>query len=248
MRNTALTIFLFSLAVTVSGCKKGKSNTEDTVVTKPGTVTGVVKDWQGKPLAWAKVKMENSVSSGMDYEAITDAKGRYAIEVGVGSFIAYATYTATFLSKSYEYNLECDNNEPFNKTEVVTRNFTWRTQGVKMPPLTPGYFGGSVYIEKFPGDTTFSSHLISFTLTPLETIDGRNRLITRRLDQDPARLLDIPVGRYKITALHDDGRVLKLRNLNTENFSTELEILIEPSILGTGNLFCWHCAAVEYRE
>lgn len=236
-------VFLILMA-----CNKGKNQSPGAGGDQPGFVTGIAKDMQGRPLAGVKVKMDNSLSSGRDYEAITDSDGKYRIEVGVGSFIAFARYTAEFEGRYYEYELACNDNKPFNSKDVVRRDFTWKASGVKSPPLSAGYFGGSVYVSRFPGDTTYSSELITFTLVPVVTIDGSLKTITARLIEDPYRLLDIPVGRYRVRAKHQDGRVMKLRNINNGMFTTDLEVSLMPAIEGDGNLYCWNCASIEYRE
>lgn len=229
-------------------CKKSETDAPVPSGKMQGTAYGTVKDMQGRPLAGVRIKMDNSLSSGQDFEAITDKNGKYQVQVGIGSFIAFATFKAEFEGKFYDYELECTDNAPFNSRERTERNFVWKIQGIKKAPLSSGYFGGSVYVDRFPGDTTYSSSLITFNLTPIATIDGSAKTIVTSLNEDPNRLLDIPVGKYRIEAKHKDGRVLKLRTLNSGEFTTELVTTLVPVIEGAGNLFCWNCTAIEYRE
>ncbi|HYE55214.1 MAG TPA: carboxypeptidase-like regulatory domain-containing protein [Chitinophagaceae bacterium] len=233
------------LILAFAGCSKGGD--DDGGGSKPGIITGIVKDEKGNPLRNAHIIIDNSITSGNNVDTYTGSDGKYTMSIPVGSFIAYGQYDAPFHGNTYEYELVSDNNDPFNREEAVVRNFTWKTKGRKDPPLTPGYHGGSVHVDKGLNSTVLDRENIVFTLKPVETIDGSNANITARLIEDTYRLLDIPVGRYRISARHTDGTVIKLRIKNTGSFVNELETELVPQIEGVGGVWCWNCVSIEYE-
>ena len=77
------------VAVTLTACSEKETNPGNgdtgtpTTNDSPGTVTGIVLDTQGRPLADAEVQMEPSVTAGTPVTVHTGADGRYRAE-GIG--------------------------------------------------------------------------------------------------------------------------------------------------------------------
>jgi len=234
------------LLLTLGGCSKGGDDGGGGSGGK-GTITGIVKDVNGNPLRNAVITIDNSLSSGQNKTAYTGPDGKYVMSIPVGSFIAYGEYAATFNGNTYSYELEADNNDPFNREDAVVRNFTWKTKGAKRPPLTDGYFGGTVHIDSEIGSEIIDVENIVFTLTPLQTIDGSSEVLTKRLIEDTYRLFDVPIGRYRISARYN-GAIVKLRIKNAGSYQETLEFVMVPKIEGVGGVWCWNCISLEFNE
>lgn len=216
------------------GCKKSSAAGQS-----DGYATGRVIDSKGGPMAGIEVIVENTLVGNHTYAAGTsDANGNYKVKLpNVGTFHASAYVKKAFNGKNYELPLDPDNNESFsNKGAVV--NFQWKLSGPK-PTEMEGFYGGSVYIYNHPGRYILDEHNIEFKLTPVgNLIDGsKGQVLTRKSGESQTisygRLLDIPIGRYVVTATYLTGgtRVpLTLRVLDsTSPYTAQMTIDFEPS-------------------
>ncbi|HEX8440582.1 carboxypeptidase-like regulatory domain-containing protein [Archangium sp.] len=179
-----------------------------------GKVTGVVQDTQGRPIAGAKVRIENDFGY---YDVTTDANGRYVSpSLVLGGFKAIAWADVNYQGKSYKLRMGMPNPADydfFDSKQGAVRNFRWQLSG-RIPDRvadgSTGYFGGtleslngtgSIYDARMDaGDT------VNLTLKPTAPlIDGSTgqtltRSFTIRSGNDTYYALDIPVGVYEVTA------------------------------------------------
>lgn len=155
---TRLTAFSIAALFLVSSCT-------DKDVEKPGgpeegqpnTVSGVVLDTDGNPIANAKVRAENSaLTSEAFVEGKTDANGHYSLQLSVlGGWTVFAWKNVTD-ADGQVYHLRIAgatdaDYEPFAPgSKTVVRNFKWKLTGVipdrdQAVDFSSGYFGGSLH-------------------------------------------------------------------------------------------------------
>lgn len=118
------------------------------------TVTGVVLDIKGNPVAGASVRAENDVYNAW-VEGTIDEKGKYTLSgIEFGGWKIYAWKDAEFDGKTYHLRMGMPKTEDYNpfagdNSKAVVKNFVWQLSGVipdrKHDDLNSyGYFGGSV--------------------------------------------------------------------------------------------------------
>jgi hypothetical protein len=182
---------------------------------EPYVVKGRVTDRQGNPIPGAQVFADNTAYYDMNVLAVTDANGYYRIELGTvtpSSWRVGAYYQTEFAGERLEFRLHADNDDPFAGPDGAIRNLEWRISG-EVPG--GGYYGGEVYV--YASDVmyeNFEYEYIELTFTPDGPLaDGSAGEPFTRTLEGGARVLDIPVGRYTVTAIYRDtatGEVLPL--------------------------------------
>lgn len=215
--------FLVVLALTshlgaclcLGGCEDDSdTDTGTDTEAQAGKVTGVVQDTQGKPIAGAKVRIENDFAY---YDVTTDANGRYlSPTLPLGGFKAIAWAHVNYQGKSYKLRMGMPNPTDydfFSSEQGAVRNFKWQLSG-RIPDReadgSTGYYGGaleflngtgSIYDARMTaGDT------VNLTLVPTgPLIDGstgqtQQRSFTIRSGNDTYFASDIPGGVYQVTA------------------------------------------------
>lgn len=213
--------FLFSICM-LAACEKDDSDVinplpsiEEPTDTEAGTVSGSVVDSRGRPIAGARVRIENDWSY---YDVTTNAAGKYTSPtLPQGGFKVVAWATIPYLGRDYTLRMgmpEASDYDYFNPEEGVTRNFKWQISG-RIPDRAAadagGYFGaalelmngtGSIWDERMnPGDQVY------VTLKPTSAlIDGSTgrvieRSFTIQSGNDTYLLLDIPTGQYEISCI-----------------------------------------------
>jgi hypothetical protein len=240
----ALCVFI---ALSCSKTKDGSNNEPQN-----GYVKGKVVDSKGTALKDVTILIDNTIIYNSYLSAVTAADGSYQIKLVNGAWIAYAEMNVPYNGKTYKVNLHPDNAAGFG-IEGAVRNFSWKLTGQKPTPLT-GHYGGTIIIDKYVQSSIYDSENIEFTLTPVgKLIDGSDgQVITTKHGQPSTdtygKLVDIPIGRYAITAVYTSstGNVpLKLRNkLNTSTgFTNSLQVDFEPTSSVGNNM-----AVLEYYE
>jgi hypothetical protein len=190
-------------------------------------VTGVVQDTQGRPIAGARVRVENDWSY---YDITTDAEGRYVSPVlPVGGFKVLAWADISYAGANYKLRMGMPNASDydfFSADQGVVRNFRWQLTG-RIPDReavnSAGYFGGTLEFSNGTG-SIFDPRMdpgdsVNVTLEPMSfLIDGStaetlHRSFTVPPGNDSALLLDIPVGVYRVSAerVTPDGQHEPLR-------------------------------------
>ena len=70
------------------------------------TVTGIVVNSQGQPMAGVKVRADNPNGNNIHAETTTDAAGRYKIKLtSIGGWKIYAWKEVQFMEKTYHLRL-----------------------------------------------------------------------------------------------------------------------------------------------
>lgn len=228
-------LFLLLLAV---GCGK-----KDSPADQIGKVTGTVKDAAGSALSGVKIIVDNSIFFNSNLSVNSDTKGMYAITLpSSGSWYAFALYQKQYNGKVYSCYLHPDDSSGFGR-EGAVRHFTWKLTGSKAYPLS-GHYGGLITFDHFPG-VYIDTKQIQFTLIPEgKLIDGSDGQPLVRQAADGFQVLDVPIGRYRISARYGNDR-LKLRQWNSEGpFVEELVFDFEPQIDGQ----CDNCFKIEYNQ
>lgn len=224
---------------------------EEPVDSRAGTVSGIVQDSQGKPIAGARVRVENDWSY---YDLTTDAQGKYTSPtLPAGGFKVVAWATLPYLGQDYTLRMgmpQATDYDFFDPKAGVVRNFKWQISG-RIPDRAAadagGYFGaalelmngtGSIWDERMnPGDQVY------VTLKPTSPlIDGSTGQVTERYftiqsGNDTYLLLDIPTGQYEISAIRVTPENYQ-EQLLIGTFSEQWEsaiITFQPDSYGVGN-------------
>ncbi len=231
---TVLLAALVSLGLSACELRAGNA----TPKAEAGYATGVVLDTQGKPIAGAKILLDNSVFYNSYIHGSTQEDGTYRIKAQPGAWRAYASFKKTYNGKTYSLDLHPDTIDSFDDTGAV-RNFVWKLEG-REPENEYNYYGGLVTIFQ---DTDFHDDMedVELTLTPSgPLIDGSEgkTLVLRQGGHYWVQfgyLQDIPIGRYTVTAIlkgEDGPRPLRIQDWHTDgDFKSELQLdfIPEPS-------------------
>ena len=186
-----------------------------------GYATGRVVDTHGKPIAGAKILLDNTVFYDSYISGSTAEDGTYRLKVHPGAWRAYATIRKEYNGRTYPLEMHPDSSDSFDDAGAV-RNFTWKLEGRK-PDSEWGYYGGLVKVFSETG--FYEMENVEITLEPDgPLIDGsQGRTLVLRLGdnywRELAYLEDIPIGRYTASAVLLDGehrQPLKLRDWDTE--------------------------------
>lgn len=205
---------------------------------QPGVMKGVVTDARGVPLAGAQVVADNTLFYNTNAIGISDAQGRYSIDVSrpLGTWAPSATITRTYNGRRYEVSLHPDNPDVFAGNDGAIRNFTWKLSGERPDGL--GTYGMSViyYFEPgtwedphHPGEFLDVAH-VELTLQPggplLDGSSGQTIVAFGSNTPDGPAVRDVPIGRYAISARYvapdRAPRRLLLRVRNTGEFVPQL--------------------------
>ncbi|CDS93049.1 conserved hypothetical protein [Sphingobacterium sp. PM2-P1-29] len=222
----------------VFGCGKTDAPSE-----QDGKLTGTVRDMSGSPINGVTILVDNSILFNSNLTTRSDPEGRYSINMPkAGAWFAFAMINKQFHGKTYQCFLHPDDPQGFG-SEGGIRNFTWRLSGQKALPLS-GYYGGTITVDHFPG-LYLDTEKIEFTLIPeSRLIDGTEGQPLKRNANDGVQIVDIPIGRYRISAKYGN-EILKLRKWNTdEGFVKELTFDFEPQI----DSQCDNCFKLEYNR
>lgn len=245
MKKTFKALFALTLSfgmLALSSCKKDKDNEDNdggSTLSK-NTVTGVVKDANGNPIAGATVRIENDFNY---YDVTTNSQGKYSCTVAAfGSYKALAWAPVTYNGSNYILRVGMPNAadyDHFDPRNGAVRNFKLQHKG-RIPDRNPadngtGYFGMSINFYKLgsltgpqwePGD------LVKYTLTPVGPLmDGSTGQViqgsfTIQSDNAEYYAVDVPAGKYKVDVrLHWGGvdyMVFIGSNMATGNQSMEI--------------------------
>lgn len=222
----------------------------ETITLLPYTVTGVVKDAKGKPIAGAMIRIENDWSY---YDVKTDANGRYTSpKLRNASYKVVGWYTTTYKGQKYTLRLGMANEldyEFVNVEKGAARNFIQQISGI-IPDQEQddksgmGWFGMSVSINNGTGSIYGTGRLnagdyVALTFVPTgPLLDGST---TGKIDR-PLEILpgnesqlvnDIPIGEYEVRAYVSRNGAWKQLLIGT--FSSQKEhIVVAPKSSGYG--------------
>jgi hypothetical protein len=169
-----------------------------------GTVTGIVLDTQGRPIANAKVWLRPAVTTGL-VETRTGSDGRYtARNLGWVPYYAQAWTEVTYNGKRYCLRMGMPNAsdfDAFSPDEGAVRNFRWQLEGVIEDLRNyDGYFGGEIRLFSDGSATSADSVELRFAPNgPL--VDGSTgRVVTRMASAFGGMVYDVPLGEYTVSA------------------------------------------------
>ncbi len=205
--------------LTLSGCKKDPDKKDDNPggVTTPAknTVTGVVKDAKGNPIAGAKVRVENDFSY---YDVTTNAQGQYSCKVAdFGSYKVLAWAPVTYQGINYLLRVGMAKDTDYDFVDLskgAVRNFQLKHKG-RIPDRTPGedgtgYFGTSIKFYKLGslyGPQLEAGDVVTYYLTPIgELMDGTTGQVLQgtfiiSFTKTEYYVIDVPAGKYKVEAI-----------------------------------------------
>lgn len=213
-----------------------------------GYVKGKVTDTQGRPLPGVKIIIDNTIIYNTYITTSTDDNGNYRAKLSTGSWLAYAQHRVNYNGKTYSLYLDPDNTDGFSIDGGVC-NFQWKLSGAKKEPLK-GTYGGTILLTRGIGSTLFDNRNIEYTLTPLGTlIDGsQGEVLIEREAEDYPKLADIPIGRYRLTAVYRSAQGdIPLQLMDHYNraagYASSLVIDFLPSSPDGDNM-----ASIEYHE
>ncbi|WP_461082598.1 carboxypeptidase-like regulatory domain-containing protein [Spirosoma flavus] len=234
-------------AFSVAGCKK--TGGADTIQPQKGYVSGTVTDTRGEPIVNAIVFISSTGPYSNGASAHTDAKGSYRLKMDYGSYRIYATFEKAYAGTIYNIQLNPSNSDSFSENDSPVINFQWVLSGKKPIPLQ-GYFGG--YIGLYQGDSNIPKNEVEFTFTPLELIDGTTSakpIVKKATDVSTQYLEDLPLGKYKVSAVHKPTRgtakAIALKNKDTGEVSSvggSINVVFRPESSG------FYRANIEYFE
>jgi hypothetical protein len=213
--------------------------TESAAQLKPFTVSGIVLDTKGKPLAGAEVRLRADFVYGRA-QATTGANGRYMItDLIKATYRIEAFIKAKYAGATVCPRLAMPNPNDYNSFPVSSgaeRNFRWQLTG--KVGRTDQFFGASI---RFWGSSDLypTSKAIELTLTPTgPQLDGsKGAVIVRQaLLEVPASddgLYDIPLGTYRLQAVRigkDGSRTpIRVGKIGEPADQTSLEVSWTPS-------------------
>lgn len=104
---------------------------------RPGYVTGLVLDTQGRPLAGARIFISGTTftqGQKTSFETETKADGTYSLRVPDGRYQAKASYTTTFEGQTFSFFMDPASGNPstsVDSSEGGNLNFRWKLSGVR---------------------------------------------------------------------------------------------------------------------
>jgi hypothetical protein len=209
---------LIFLPLMVVACKKDTS--APTSENTPGMISGKITDASGHPLAGVKATIEHTVWYNSYVFAVSDNDGAYQTRLPdqpAGDWTAKAQIERSAYGQTYKFDLDPQNNAPFNNSAAAVRNFAWKLSGLR--PGNSGYYGAHVDLYAFGTDV--QPDQVKIVFTPLEPtlIDGSTAVSFEKNVEDVAGTFmakDIPIGKYSIKAIYP-VKTLLLKNRHSDN-------------------------------
>jgi hypothetical protein len=224
VRKSPLILSLFFIML-VSACAQTTtpSNPNPSDRLEPFIVKGKVTDSNGTPLSGVEVVANNTLLYDANGLGTTDANGNYRIELIIGSWQMTASMMREFNGQTYRIDLTPDNDAAFAGSEGAIRNFVWQSSGGKAQQ-------GSVFAYSDNTVEFLETQYIELSLEPQgllldgssgQTITG---MLTHTADGDG--LINVPLGRYKITARYlvpgETPAVLEIKPRNSGEYGEGL--------------------------
>ena len=199
------------ILLTLAACAStGEGQTPPPAQNEPGVVQGIALDTQGRPIAGALVWIRPSVTTGL-ITARTDENGRYRVK-GPSNlpYHAFAWHTVEYRGKNLCFRLASEklsDYDSFVPTSGVVRNFKWQMNG-SIPDYDGNFFGAEfrVFLPGYEGGGK-----TELTLVPDgPLVDGSaGKTLKYTIGQGDSPIIgNVPVGVYKVTAVHiaPDGK------------------------------------------
>jgi len=186
---------------------------------RPGYITGMVVDTQGRPLPNVQVSIYGTTfaqGQRTSFETITKADGSYSLRVPDGRYSAKASMTRDYNGHRYGFILAPVNGNPdfeVDSSEGGSIDFAWRIAGLSAYSAPPGkdytdFYGASINMsycglpakaycdEKYGeivADAVPGGAIVTFTLTPKgPLVDGSAGEVKRLTFEAPPLRADYP--------------------------------------------------------
>jgi hypothetical protein len=207
------------------GASSGGSNAGPTAY----VATGVVSDAAGTPIAGAEVVANNQLLTASNVVGQSGSDGRYRLQLPEVSttWAMSASMLRTYDGTTYRLPLVVDDAATFAGNKGAVRNFTWHVQG---PRPDGGWYGSPVIAYHDPEDYDLVMEDVELTLVPARPIidgsAGRTIVQHLRATADGDAVVDVPLGRYTITAREVPAggapRALQIRPRSTGAYAASL--------------------------
>lgn len=212
----------------------GKKDKDNNPAGTPNTVSGIVVDAAGKPVAGARIRAENPNGNNIHVTGTSGADGKYSLKLtSIGGWKIFAWKEVEFEGNIYQVRLGMENDSDYDaftpSSTGLVRNFFWRLSG-RIPDRTPskengtGYFGGTIKLINFNSwvDIMPPGTEVTVTFTPLagaRYLDGTTaagKIITKNFTIKDGvgqayYVNDIPATKYVITV----ASKVKGKSINT---------------------------------
>ncbi|MCC5580258.1 hypothetical protein IMZ11_32020 [Microtetraspora sp. AC03309] len=206
-------------------------------------VKGKVVNSAGKPVEGVKIVVRDQRYYDSNIVLHSDNNGTYHSRLPhePSSWVASASVTCQYHGSQYTFDLEPSSTDSFRASAGAVRDFTWRITG-KRPGADGRYYGGLVatnlWFDNVPEEVVDQDN-VRLTMTPItplidgstgKVISGRKPVYT---DSGWA-VVDVPLGRYKITATYNSpnsGKVypLQVKQTGSPTFGSQVTSDFEQS-------------------
>ncbi|MEU6408746.1 hypothetical protein [Microbispora sp. NPDC046933] len=206
-------------------------------------VKGKVVNSAGEPIEGVKVVVKDQRYYNSDIVLHSGDNGAYSSPLPhePSSWVASASVTREYHGSWYTFDLEPSSTDSFRASTGAVRDFTWRITG-RRPGADGRYYGGLVatnlWFDNLP-EEVIDQENVRLTLTPVtplidgstgKVISGREPVYT---DSGWA-VVDVPLGRYEITATYDSpdsGKIypLQVKQTGGSTFGSQVTCDFEQS-------------------
>ena len=227
------------LLLCFAACKKSDAGS---AASTNGYATGRITGTGGLPIAGAKVVANNSMILDNNPAGVTDANGYYKIKLpSVGTFHTSAQITRNFNGQTFILELTPDSYDEFS-IDGANRDFTWKLTGQR-ETASMGYYGATLAMNSDLFSLIEDYSKVTWKLVPQgKLIDGSEGTIltlkcTAPMTENYAVLRDIPIGRYKVSAIYTHNNTntpLKIGYLDTpaNTWTNEFVMDFKPLLPG----------------
>ncbi|MCK7554413.1 carboxypeptidase-like regulatory domain-containing protein [Chitinophaga sedimenti] len=257
--NTTFSLNGDQFAINVMGNDQPRMPVFPKLDVKKGYARGYVADLSGKPLKGAYIGVRGTLVGGSysGATAETDDNGYYEMELPTGTCHYFAAgYTIDYGAGRATVSLlpSDESIATFPSADGKVRNFVMTSYGIgnrdevaQQPGNSANYFGGAIHFDyqlNYEGEIPVPNYLpyngeIEITLTP----DGpglfgetKSFTISKKIGVALFSVVNIPVGKYTITAKLKDNRNLKITETGTYAGSYEHWGLMPRTATGNAKL------------
>lgn len=221
--------------VNVMGTTQARTPNYPVLSVKKGYLRGYVADLNGRPLEGAYIGVRSTVGLTTGVSAVTNVNGYYEMQLPFGAITYYASgYTMQYGQGTVVVGLHPadDSTVGFASETGAVKNFVLQSYGrgnkaeVANHPSDPSnYYGGAINLyynidydnQNIPKYIPFGAQ-IEITLMPAEPgLFGETRSfkIIKKVGTALSTIVNIPVGKYNVSAKLNDGRPLTLTEAGT---------------------------------
>lgn len=198
---------------------------------EPFVVKGRVVDEAGRPIARARIVVDNEFLYNSNVTGVTGPDGRYRISLPrvASTWNVTATATRNVGGQNIDMNLDPDNPDSLAGNQGGVRNFTARTSGSRPGG---GSYGGTAIIYT-PIGATYQPTEVQLRFEPLD--DGAPITGQIQYTGDGAAVKDVPIGQYRVSASRG-GRPMRIRLRNQGAYSASVTAGFQQIMTGIFHL------------